>query len=67
MSSSFLFGRRYDTFLKDGKYVRDVFNSTCLSGKILRTGYNQEILNGRYLRDLYLIRSLDGVDERMRL
>ena len=67
LSSSFLFGRRYDAFLRDGKYVRTVFNGTCLSGHLLRIGYKQGIINGRYLRDVYLIRSLDSVDERMRL
>ena len=66
-SSSFLFEKRYDTFLRDGKYVRNAFNGTCLSGHILRTRYEQEIINGRYLRYMYLIRSLDGVAERMRL
>ena len=36
-------------------------------GQLLHTGYEQEIINGRYLRDVYLIRSLNVVDERMRL
>ena len=67
LSSLFLFGRRYDAFLRDGKYIRTVFNGTFLSDHLLRTGYKQDIINVNYLRDMYLIRSLDVVDERMRL
>ena len=67
LSSSFLFGRIYDAFLRDGKYVRTVFNGTCQSGKILRTGCKQELINGRYLRGVYFISSLNGVDKRMML
>ena len=66
-SSSLLLEKRYDAFLRDGKFVRNSFNSTFLSGQLLRTGYEQEIIYGHYLRDMYIIRSLDGIDERMRL
>ena len=67
LSSSFQLEKIYDAFLRDRNYVRDAFNGTYLSGQLICTGYKQEIINGHYLRDVYLIRSPDGIDERMRL